>query len=83
MEKSYDLQSEVKEFQDIAVQYMAASTPMVASPVGGVTEIVRHGESGFFARTEEEWGKRLTRNFALPVPAAPWLGAAQTSAGTT
>jgi glycosyltransferase involved in cell wall biosynthesis len=73
----------VKEFQDIAVQYMEVSTPMVASPAGGVTETVRHGESGFFARTEEEPGEPLTDNVALPILAAPWLGAAQTSAGTT
>ena len=44
-----------------AVQYMAVGIPMVASPVGSVMEIVRHGECGFFARTEEEWTDRLGR----------------------
>lgn len=44
-----------------AVQYMAVGIPVVASPVGSLTEIVRHGECGFFAKTDEEWAARLAQ----------------------
>lgn len=37
------------------IQYMACSLPVVASPVGMNQEVVRHGENGFLARTDEEW----------------------------
>ena len=47
-----------------AVQYMAVGIPMVASPVGGVAEMIRDGECGFFARTDGEWLDRLARLLA-------------------
>lgn len=37
------------------IQYMACGKPVVASPVGANTKIVRHGVNGFLARTETEW----------------------------
>ena len=37
------------------IQYMACGKPVVASPVGVNTEIVRHGENGFLATTSDEW----------------------------
>ncbi len=37
------------------LQYMAAGLPVVANPVGVHAEMVRHGESGFLARTPAEW----------------------------
>jgi Glycosyl transferases group 1 len=37
------------------VQYMAASRPVVASPVGVNRDVVKEGVNGFFAITEEEW----------------------------
>jgi glycosyltransferase involved in cell wall biosynthesis len=35
--------------------YMAAGIPCVASPVGINRTIIRNGENGFLATTEEEW----------------------------
>jgi glycosyltransferase involved in cell wall biosynthesis len=37
------------------LQYMAAGLPVIANPVGVHCEMVRHGETGFLARTEDEW----------------------------
>ena len=37
------------------IQYMASGVPVIASPVGVNTEIVRHGETGFLASTPAEW----------------------------
>ena len=37
------------------IQYMAAGRPVVASPVGVNTTIVRHGENGFLAETPQQW----------------------------
>jgi glycosyltransferase involved in cell wall biosynthesis len=37
------------------LQYLAAGLPVVANPVGVQTEMVRHGENGFLARTPEDW----------------------------
>ena len=37
------------------IQYMACGKPVVASPVGANTEIVRHGENGFLATTSDQW----------------------------
>jgi glycosyltransferase involved in cell wall biosynthesis len=37
------------------LQYMASGIPVIASPVGVNSDIVRHGKNGFLAQTEEEW----------------------------
>lgn len=37
------------------LQYMAAGLPVVANPVGVQMEMVRHGETGFLARSQREW----------------------------
>jgi len=43
------------------LQYMAASLPCVASPVGANTEAVIDGVNGFHARNNDEWEQNLER----------------------
>jgi glycosyltransferase involved in cell wall biosynthesis len=40
---------------------MAAGMPVVASPVGALTEIVKDGETGLLASSPEQWGDALER----------------------
>ena len=46
------------------LQYMAASLPCVASPVGANTEAVLDGVNGFHARSIDEWEQTLERLIA-------------------
>ncbi|NLI83586.1 MAG: glycosyltransferase family 4 protein [Deltaproteobacteria bacterium] len=48
------------------LQYMAAGTASVASPVGINGEIIDHGKTGFLAETEEQWVEILTRLVRSP-----------------
>jgi glycosyltransferase involved in cell wall biosynthesis len=43
------------------LQYMAAGLPVVANPVGLQASLVRHGETGFLARTPGEWTEAIRR----------------------
>ncbi len=43
------------------LQYMAAGLPVVANPVGLHRTLVRHGETGFLARTPVEWCHAIGR----------------------
>ena len=47
-----------------ALQYMALSIPAVASPVGVNRQIIKHGENGLLASTEDEWEQALGRLLA-------------------
>lgn len=47
--------------------YMACGVPQVSTPLGGVTEYLKDGVAGYYARTTEEWETRLE---ALLVDAA-------------
>jgi glycosyltransferase involved in cell wall biosynthesis len=42
------------------LQYMALEIPSVATPAGVNAEIIREGENGFTAQTEEEWTKQIS-----------------------
>lgn len=44
-----------------AILYGACGVPCVASPVGMNADVVRDGETGFLATTEDEWTDRLLR----------------------
>ncbi len=48
------------------LQYMAAGLPVVASPVGINSSIVKPGENGFLAGQPEEWGSALQQLAADP-----------------
>lgn len=43
------------------LQYLAAGLPVIANPVGVQMEMVRHGETGFLARTPDEWIEAVRR----------------------
>jgi glycosyltransferase involved in cell wall biosynthesis len=44
-----------------ALQYMAAGRVAVASPIGVNSDIIRHGENGFLASSENDWVDILER----------------------
>jgi glycosyltransferase involved in cell wall biosynthesis len=48
------------------LQYMAASLPCVASPIGANTEAVIDGVNGFHAATVEDWEGRLEELIVSP-----------------
>ena len=41
------------------LQYMGVGTPVVASNVGVNSQIIKSGENGFLARTEDDWVKSI------------------------
>ncbi len=48
------------------IQYMGCWKPVIASPVGENTRVVRHGVNGFLAESGSEWTQALERLFASP-----------------
>jgi glycosyltransferase involved in cell wall biosynthesis len=49
-----------------ALQYMALGRPAVCSPVGVNPDIIRDGENGLLAASEDEWIDKLTRLLRSP-----------------
>jgi len=49
------------------LMYQAAGLPVICSPVGANRDLVRENETGFFARTGEDWIDRLRRLLADPL----------------
>lgn len=49
-----------------ALQYMACAVPVVASPVGMNVEVVSDGETGYLARTTDDWVRFLGRILGGP-----------------
>ncbi|HUY89593.1 MAG TPA: glycosyltransferase family 4 protein [Pirellulales bacterium] len=43
------------------LQFMAAGLPVVANPVGVHCQMVVHGETGFLARTPQEWAQAISQ----------------------
>lgn len=43
------------------IQYLSMGIPCVVSRVGRNVDIVRHGENGFLAKTEQDWIETLSR----------------------
>lgn len=43
-----------------ALQYMAAGVPTVATSIGTILRIIRHGENGLLVTTKDEWKEALT-----------------------
>ena len=52
------------------VQYMGAGLPVVASPVGANSTIIRHESTGFLAKTPQDWHRHLTTLIRDPELAA-------------
>ncbi len=48
------------------IQYMACGLPVVCSPVGANREILQDGIAGFFATSDDEWQKQLSRLIENP-----------------
>jgi len=42
------------------LQYMAVGIPCIASPVGINMELIRDGENGFLAATEDQWYEKIS-----------------------
>jgi glycosyltransferase involved in cell wall biosynthesis len=62
-------------------QYMAASLPCVASPIGANSRVVQHGRTGVLAATPAEWEAGLRRLLASPETRAAMGRAGRIAAG--
>lgn len=59
--------------------YLACGVPQVTSPIGGVTDFVRDGDQGFFARNADEWYAGLKKLLESPELRATMGARARTS----
>lgn len=60
------LSSKWENFPHGVVESLAAGTPVVATAVGGVTEVVRDGENGLLVADPAALGAAITRVFSEP-----------------
>lgn len=44
-----------------ALEYMAMGIPVIASPVGVLSNIIEHGKQGFLAGAEKDWNEFIYR----------------------
>jgi glycosyltransferase involved in cell wall biosynthesis len=58
-----------------ALQYMATGRPVVIAPVGMNVDLVRHGENGLLASSDDEWVDALN-SLAVSRAVRQRLGAA-------
>ncbi len=55
----FDLPFEREKFPGKTLEYMALRVPTVCSRVGTIREVIREGEDGLLAGSEEEWEEHL------------------------
>ncbi len=70
----FTLPSESEAFPNAVLEAMACGLPVVASAVGGVSEVVQHGHTGFLVppRNPEALADRLCSLLTQPALAATW-----------
>lgn len=49
-----------------ALQYMALGIPTVATAIGANFRVIKHGESGFLVKTDDEWYSTISRLISDP-----------------
>ncbi len=57
----YDMEISLGKCAFKAIQYMSLGIPPVVSPIGANCEVVKNGETGFWAETDEEWYSSLEK----------------------